>query len=108
MRFKPISSEIKVGDILAKYYTQKEWAIYRVTAMKKIKDRNIFIWEPLVISDMSNKGWKEQAKINPSIWFFDSKELRHGEITKISDNYSDPGIRGMCYKAVARVMEGKI
>lgn len=106
MRFKPLSSEeIKIGDVLAKYFTQKEWAIYKVVNYKKLSSREVYVWEPLVISDMSNAAWEDQAKATPNIRFFDSKDLRYGEIMKISKNYKDPGVRGMVYEAIKRVFK---
>lgn len=43
MRFKPLNkSDIKVGDVLVKYFTQKEWAIYKVINKKELENKIVF------------------------------------------------------------------
>jgi len=107
MRFKPLNKdEVKIGDLLMKYYTQKEWAIMKVVDSEGEGARKSFKWEAIVISDMTQEGWRNETKYHPDMQWFDitSRSFEGGEINKISKNMSDPGIKEMCHQAIKKVL----
>lgn len=100
--------DFSVGDILIRYYSQKEWAIYLVTDKKGEGSKKRGMWKPVVISDMSIEDWKDDARAHHDMHFFDysSRSVENGTIVKLNENLKDPAIRAVAHRSIRKILEG--
>lgn len=101
--------DFNVGDILIRYYTQREWAMYIVTDKKGESSKRRGMWKPIAISDMTVDEWKLEARSKHDMYFFDfeSRSIEDGTIINVSENLEDPGIRRAAHQSIKKILEGK-
>lgn len=95
----------KKGDVLITYYSQREWAIYKVYNVKG----NVGYWKPLVISDMTVSEWGHESKYREDMKSInlDSNSIRQRHVMRLSDNTKDAGIKSIMYQSIKKVLEGR-
>lgn len=102
--------DVKIGDVLANYYSPREWSLFIVSEIKGEGTRTSVKIEMIAVSNMTIDEWKKEANVHPDMYWFDmaSLSVESGDTISIEDNIHNNNIQYIMRESIKKVMSGDV